>query len=110
MCYDHGISVSSHDAEARIRQHGAVMDSLKSDAIPAPDMDDAAVQIVPLDHSGAADEWARRWQVTPRRRAFVLRAALVMATVLLVVIVLTSNTFSIGASARNALSRLFPAA
>ena len=86
------------------------MDSMKSDAIPAPDMDDAAVQIVPLDQGGAAGERTRRWRVTPRRRAFILRSSLVVATVLLVVIVLTSNTFSIGASTRNALSRLFPAA
>lgn len=86
------------------------MDRLKPDSIHAPDVDDAAVQIVPLDQGDAASERTRRWQVTPRRRAFISRAALAVVAILLVVIVLTSNTFSIGASTRNALSRLFPAA
>ncbi|HVB61943.1 MAG TPA: hypothetical protein VNE61_12165 [Ktedonobacteraceae bacterium] len=86
------------------------MDSLKSDAIPEPDTDDADVQIMPLDQHGAAGEWVGRWQVTTRRRAFILRVALALAAVLLVVIMLTSNTLSIGAFTHNALSRLFPAA
>jgi len=84
------------------------MDSLKSDSMPAPDADDAAVQIVPLDQGDAASERARRWQVTPRRRAFILRTALAVTTMLFVVIVLTSNTFSINAFTHNELSRLFP--
>jgi len=86
------------------------MDSLKSDAIPEPNTDDADVQIMPLDQNDAASERARRWQVTPRRRAFILRAALLVATVLLVVIVLASNMLSIGTLTHNELNRLFPAA
>ncbi len=86
------------------------MDSPQSDLIPEHDDEDAPVEIMPLDQSDEASERARRWQVTPRRRAFILRSALAVAAALLVVIVLASNTLSIGALAHSALNRLFPAA
>jgi hypothetical protein len=82
------------------------MDSLKSDAIPEPEMDDATVHILPLDQG----ERARRWPVTPRRRAFILRAGLAASIVLFVVVMLASNTLSIGSFTHDTLSRLFPPA
>lgn len=80
------------------------MDSLKSEGMPEPDTDDEAVHIIPLDQ----DEQARRRQVTRRQRASILRIALVVAVVLFVVVMLASNTLSIGALTKNTLTRLFP--
>lgn len=80
------------------------MDSLKSEGMPEPDTDDATVQIVPLDQG----ERARRWPVTPKQRAFILRMTLAVAIVLFVVVMLASNTLSIGAFTKNTLTRLFP--
>ena len=85
------------------------MDSPNPDLIPEHDDEDAPVEIMPLDRGDAASERARRWQVTPRRRALILRSALAVAAVLLVVIVLASNTLSIGALTHMTLNRLFPA-
>lgn len=80
------------------------MDSLKSEGMPEPDTDDATVHIVPLDQNAHT----RRWQITQRRRAIILRAALAVAVVLFVVVMLANNTLSIGALTKNTLSRLFP--
>lgn len=82
------------------------MDSLKSEGMPELDTDDATVHIVPLDQ----DARVRRGRLTPRHRAFILRAALAVAVVLFVIVMLASNTLSIGALTKNTLNRLFPPA